>query len=67
MKIPSGFFNEGSYNVELMVIQKKESGYEVFFHDSDLLSFDILPEERPLGTWMGKEQGYIRHNFEWVK
>jgi lipopolysaccharide transport system ATP-binding protein len=66
MNIPSGFFNEGNFNIEVMVIQKKETGYELFFHDSDLLNFDILPEERPLGTWMGKEQGYIRHNFEWV-
>jgi lipopolysaccharide transport system ATP-binding protein len=66
MNIPSGFFNEGNFNIELLVIQKKETGYEVFFHDADLLSFDILPEERPLGTWMGKEQGYIRHTFEWV-
>jgi lipopolysaccharide transport system ATP-binding protein len=67
MNIPSGFFNEGNYNIELLVIQKKETGYELFFQDSDLLSFDILPEERPLGTWMGKEQGYIRHTFEWIK
>jgi lipopolysaccharide transport system ATP-binding protein len=67
MNIPSGFFNEGNFNIELLVIQKKETGYEVFFHDADLLSFDILPEERPLGTWMGKEQGYIRHTFEWIK
>jgi lipopolysaccharide transport system ATP-binding protein len=67
MKIPAGFFNEGSYNIELMVLQKTETGYELFFHEPDILSVDILPEERPLGTWMGKEQGYIRHTFEWTK
>jgi lipopolysaccharide transport system ATP-binding protein len=67
MVIPAGFFNEGSFNLDLLVIQKIETGYISYMHEVDLLSFDILPEERPIGTWMGKELGFIRHTFEWTK
>lgn len=67
MIIPAGFFNEGSFNLDLLVIQKNEAGYKLFLDEPDFLSFDVLPEERPLGTWMGKELGFIRHTFEWKK
>jgi lipopolysaccharide transport system ATP-binding protein len=67
MIIPRGFFNEGSYYLDLMVMQKNDKAYHVFFNEPDFLSFNILPEERPLGTWMGKELGFIRHTFEWKK
>jgi hypothetical protein len=67
MRIPSGFFNEGSYVIELMIIQKIDTGYKVYMHESDLLYIQILPEKREFGTWMGKEVGYIRHTFEWTK
>lgn len=67
MIIPAGFFNEGSFFLDLMVIQKNDEGYHVFFSEPDFLSFNVLPEERPLGTWMGKEVGFIRHTFEWKK
>ncbi len=67
MKVPAGFFNEGSYLIELMIINHKESGgYCVYFHDAEFLQFDILQEKRELGQWMGKEVGYIRHTFEWI-
>lgn len=65
MKISAGFFNEGQYNFDLMVIKMEKSGHTVLFSDTDLLSIQILPENRPLGSWMGKEVGYIRHKFEW--
>jgi lipopolysaccharide transport system ATP-binding protein len=67
MKIPKGFFNEGSYALELMIIQNENSEYKTYFHDPDLLHFQILPEKRDIGSWMGKEVGYIRHTFEWTK
>jgi lipopolysaccharide transport system ATP-binding protein len=67
MIIPAGFFNEGSFNLDLLVIQKVENGYKSYLHEPDILSFDVLPEERPIGTWMGKELGFIRHTFEWIK
>lgn len=67
MVIPAGFFNEGSFNLDLLVIQKIENGYKSYIYEPDILSFDVLPEERPIGTWMGKELGFIRHTFEWTK
>jgi len=67
MKIPTGFFNEGVYAIELMVIQHENSEYKTYFHEPDLLHFQILPEKRDVGSWMGKEVGYIRHTFEWTK
>ena len=67
MKIPSGFFNEGQYFVDLMVIQKNELGYKIFFSEEDILCIHVLPEKRELGTWMGKELGFIRHTFNWHK
>ena len=65
MAIPAGFFNEGQYFIDLMVIRKNEKGYLTFFHEPDVLSIQILPEKRELGAWMGKEEGFIRHSFNW--
>jgi hypothetical protein len=67
MKIPEGFFNEGTYLIELMIINYKESGgYTSFFHDTEFLQVEILQEKREIGEWMGREVGQIRHTFEWT-
>jgi lipopolysaccharide transport system ATP-binding protein len=66
MIIPAGFFNEGTYSMELMILNQSKNGYDQIFYDPDTLYFQILPEQRALGTWMGKEVGYIRHTFEWT-
>jgi lipopolysaccharide transport system ATP-binding protein len=65
MVIPAGFFNEGQYFIDLMIIRKDETGYLTYFREPDVLSIQILPEKRDLGVWMGKEEGFIRHNFDW--
>jgi lipopolysaccharide transport system ATP-binding protein len=65
MKIPAGFFNEGQYFIDLMIIRKNDAGYLAFFNEPDILSIQILPEKRELGMWMGKEEGFIRHQFNW--
>jgi lipopolysaccharide transport system ATP-binding protein len=67
MQVPAGFFNEGSYFVELMAIRRTEMGYETIIHEPNLSYMQILPEIRELGSWLGKEVGYIRHQFEWIK
>lgn len=67
MQIPSGFFNEGIYLIELMILNYQESGgYTVYFHDEEFLQLEILQEKRPIGSWMGTEVGQIRHTFEWT-
>ena len=68
MIVPAGFFNDGTYLVELMIINYSEtSGYSVYFHETEFLQIEILPEKRPIGVWMGKEVGQIRHTFQWTK
>lgn len=66
MIIPKGFFNEGTYLIELIIINYSENGgYSGYFHDTELLQIEILPEKREIGQWMGKEVGQIRCAFEW--
>ena len=67
MEVPSGFFNEGTYLIELMIINYTDSaGYVGFFHETEFLQIEILPEKRPIGSWMGREVGQIRHTFDWI-
>lgn len=66
MIIPSGFFNEGSYMIELMIINYNEiGGYTNYFNETEFLQLEVLQEKRPIGAWMGKEVGQIRHSFVW--
>jgi len=68
MVVPAGFFNEGTYLIELMILNYSDSrGYSTYFHDTEFLQLDILPEKRPIGAWMGREVGQIRHTFQWTK
>jgi uncharacterized protein YciU (UPF0263 family) len=67
MLIPAGFFNEGNYLIDLMIIQKTLSGYDFLYEEKDFLWFQVLPEERLLGYSMGKELGFIRHTFDWLQ
>jgi len=68
MIIPAGFFNEGSFLVELRVINFSEkTGFKTLFLDEELMQIEILPEKRNIGAWMEKEVGQIRHAFEWKK
>lgn len=67
MIIPTGFFNEGTYLLELMIInQKDKGGYSTYFHETEFLQIDILQERRQIGEWMGTEVGQIRYTFEWI-
>jgi lipopolysaccharide transport system ATP-binding protein len=67
MIVPEGFFNEGSYIIELMVLNYSDfGGYKTYFQDTEFLQIEILQEKRPLGSYMGKEVGQIRHTFEWI-
>jgi lipopolysaccharide transport system ATP-binding protein len=65
MEIPEGFFNEGLFYLDIMIIQKHNEGYKYLFNEKDVLSLNILPEKRELGFSMGKELGSIRYNFIW--
>ncbi|MEQ6122361.1 ABC transporter ATP-binding protein [Reichenbachiella sp. MALMAid0571] len=66
MKIPADFFNEGEFSIDLMVLSHSKKGYVIYVNERDVLMVRIFPEKRPMGSWMGKEPGSIRHKFEWV-
>ena len=51
--------------LDLMVISKTDEGYKGYINETDILHFQLLPERRSLGTWMGTEVGQIRHKFYW--
>ena len=61
-KFPKGFLNIGSYYLSFFVIQNAKS---VLFLEKDILSFAIQEGERPIGSWMGKESGFIKPIFDW--
>jgi lipopolysaccharide transport system ATP-binding protein len=61
MQIPSHFFNEGVFYVDMMVTDTKKP----LFHERDVISFSIIHEEKNLGDWMGKSPGYFKPKFIW--
>jgi lipopolysaccharide transport system ATP-binding protein len=63
MKIESGFFNEGSFFIDLMIIK---DGRGAIFLEADALSFLVNPAQVQLGKYMGAELGYIRKEFLWT-
>ena len=65
MLVDSNYFNEGNYTIELMIIGRNIQGYVAFFHDSECLLIKLLPDQRELGEWMGKEVGYVQPKFVW--
>jgi len=61
---PDNFFNWGTFNIDLFIIQNRRSAIHV---ERDILSFNIVNPKKALGEWMGKEAGAIHPKFEWNK
>ncbi|MCE3227616.1 MAG: transporter related [Bacteroidetes bacterium] len=59
---PKSFFNTGSYYLTLFVVKNKT---EVMYKETDIISFVVVDGDRPMGTWMGREPGYIKPTFTW--
>jgi len=62
--IPKGFLQSGQYFLSLFFVEDKRSA---IFIEKDILSFVVVDAQREIGTYMGKEPGYIRPNFLWKK
>jgi len=60
--LPRGFLNIGTYYLTFYLI---EDARESIFVEKDIISFDIHEGGRALGTWLGKEPGYIKPIFDW--
>jgi len=62
MFIPEEFINEGTYFIDLLIVENKR----VLLHnESDVLSFVVAPQQKALGQWMGKSPSYIKTGFQW--
>jgi hypothetical protein len=64
MVFPRNYFNDGNYTFDLWVQHKLNVLRNLVDLESPVF-FEILPEKRDLGAWMGKEEGFIRQVFEW--
>lgn len=62
MKIPSNFFNEGVFFVDTLVVENKQSS---IIQLKDVCSFNVNPDPKPLGAWMGKSEGYVKPILTW--
>jgi lipopolysaccharide transport system ATP-binding protein len=59
---PEGFLNIGTYYLSVYLILDSK---ETIFFEKDILTFDIQEGERAIGSWMGKEPGFIKPVFQW--
>jgi lipopolysaccharide transport system ATP-binding protein len=64
MILPAGYLNDGMFFIDLLVVANQKTA---FIFEVDVLSFLVNPEPKPIGVYMGKEQGYIRSNLNWEK
>ena len=61
-KFPKGFLNIGTYYLSLYIIENAKS---TIFVEKDIMSFIIQEGERTIGSWMGREPGFIKPKFDW--
>lgn len=61
--LPEGFLNIGSYYLTVYLIENSKTA---LFVEKDILTFTIQEGERPIGSWMGKEPGFIKPKFQWI-
>ncbi len=62
MHIPAHFFNDGSFAIDLLVVENKE---RAIIYEKDILLFSVSPAMRDSGAWLGREAGYIMPIFNW--
>lgn len=60
---PEGFLNIGTYYLSLYIIENSKT---TLFVEKDIMSFIVQEGERPFGSWMGKEPGFIKPKFDWL-
>lgn len=59
---PKGYLNIGTYYLSIYIIENSRT---TLFTEKDILSFSVQEGERNLGSWMGKEPGFIKPIFNW--
>jgi lipopolysaccharide transport system ATP-binding protein len=61
-RFPASFFQSGTYYLSLFLVQDKRVAV---FHEKDIICFTVADGGRELGTYMGREPGFIKPNFKW--
>ena len=61
LEIPSLFFNEGNFFVDIQVT----NGKKLLFREEDAISFTIVQEKKDMNEWMGKTPGALKPEFNW--
>ncbi len=61
-KLPKGFLNIGTYYLNFYVIENAKTAV---FIEKDIMVFNIQEGQRAIGSWMGKEPGFIKPIFDW--
>jgi len=61
--LPEGFLNIGQFYLSMYII---EDAKVAIFEQKDIMSFSIQEGSRPIGSWMGKEPGFIKPKFDWI-
>ena len=59
---PKGFLNTGNYFMDFYII---EDSKKTLFNESDIMNFTIQEGKREIGSWLGKEPGFIKPRFTW--
>lgn len=62
--IPSDFFQSGNFSLTLFVVKDKK---DAIFIEKDIFRFSVVDGQRDLGVYMGREPGYIKPQFNWIK
>ena len=62
--IPADFFQSGNFSLSIFIIKDKKVA---IFVEKEVFRFTIVDGGRELGTYMGREPGYIKPQFEWTK
>lgn len=62
MTIPSNYFNQGNYIVDLRVVKNKK---KMVINSLDAFNLNISPKKQAFGEWMGKSSVYLYPNFKW--
>jgi len=60
--LPKNFFNAQTFYANLLIVKNKK---DVLVRISDVISFNIIPKEKELGSWMGISPIPLRPLFKW--
>lgn len=59
---PANFFQSGNFYLKLFVVEDKAKAIIV---ENDIFQFSVVDGEREIGTYMGREPGYVKPRFQW--